>query len=75
MANNSIALKTSFDDLSGSGFVREAELIPTTVPLSFATLWCKCGRAEFPKTMKLSGLVAARRGSDVRARHEGKEAQ
>jgi prophage regulatory protein len=61
------AQRKKFDDLSASGFIRLAQLIPDLVPFSQATIWRKCQTGEFPKPVKLSERVTAWRVGDVRA--------
>lgn len=57
---------STFDRLPASGFIRQAQLIPTVVPFSPATLWRKCKSGHFPKPVKLSARVTAWRVGDVR---------
>lgn len=57
---------STFDNLPASGFIRQAQLIPTVVPFSSATLWRKCKAGQFPKPVKLSERVTAWRVGDVR---------
>ncbi len=57
---------STFDDLPASGFIRQAQLIPTVVPFSSATLWRKCKSGQFPKPVKLSERVTAWRVGDIR---------
>ena len=56
----------TFDNLPASGFIRQAQLIPTVVPFSSATLWRKCKAGQFPKPVKLSERVTAWRVGDIR---------
>lgn len=49
-----------------TGYIRQAQLIPTFVPFSSATLWRKVKTGEFPKPVKLSERVTAWRAEDVR---------
>ena len=58
---------TIFDELPATAFVRQAQLIPTPVPFSAATLWRKCKSGEFPKPIKLSAGITAWRVGEVRA--------
>lgn len=58
--------KSTFDNLPDTGFIRQAQLIPTVVPFSSATLWRKCKAGHFPKPVKLSERVTAWRISSVR---------
>lgn len=53
--------------LPATGFVRQAQLIPTFVPFSSATLWRKVQRGEFPRPVKLSHRVTAWRVEDIRS--------
>ncbi len=57
---------STFDSLPDSGFIRQAQLIPTVVPFSSATLWRKCKADQFPKPVKLSERVTAWRVGDIR---------
>lgn len=57
---------STFDNLPASGFIRQAQLIPTVVPFSSATLWRKCKSGQFPKPVKLSERVTAWRVGDIR---------
>ena len=57
---------STFDSLPASGFIRQAQLIPTVVPFSSATLWRKCKAGQFPKPVKLSERVTAWRVGDIR---------
>ena len=52
--------------LSATGFIRQAELIPAIVPVSSATLWRMVGRGDFPRPVKLSARVTAWRCESVR---------
>lgn len=58
---------STFDNLPASGFIRQAQLIPTVVPFSSATLWRKCKSGDFPRGYKLSERVTAWRVGEVRA--------
>ena len=58
---------STFDNLPESGFIRQAQLIPTVVPFSSATLWRKCKSGDFPRGYKLSERVTAWRVGEVRA--------
>lgn len=49
-----------------TGYVRQAQLIPTIVPFSSATLWRKVKTGKFPRPVKLSERVTAWRAEDVR---------
>jgi len=65
----------AFDELPGSAFVRESQLVydpkrpkfPAPLPFSAATLWRKVGAGTFPKPIKLSTRVSAWRVAEVRA--------
>lgn len=54
------------DSLPSTGYVRQAQLIPTLIPFSSATLWRKVKAGEFPKPVKLSERVTAWRAEDIR---------
>jgi prophage regulatory protein len=56
----------SFDALPDAGYARQAQIIPTVVPFSSATLWRKVKAGEFPRPIKLSERVTAWRVGDVR---------
>ena len=58
---------STFDHLPASGFIRQAQLIPSVVPFSSATLWRKCKSGQFPKPVKLSERVTAWNVGTVRA--------
>lgn len=58
---------STFDNLPASGFIRQAQLIPTVVPFSSATLWRKCKAGTFPKPHKISDRVTCWKVGDVRA--------
>jgi len=53
--------------LPENGFVRQAQLIPTIVPFSSATLWRKIKSGDFPRPVKLGERITAWRVEDVRA--------
>lgn len=53
--------------LPATGFVREAQMRPTFVPFSSATLRRMVANHEFPRPVKLSQRVTAWRVEDVRA--------
>ena len=53
--------------LPSSGYVREAQLVPSIIPFSSATLWRKVKAGHFPKPVKLSTRITAWRVEDVRA--------
>lgn len=57
---------STFDSLPASGFIRQAQLIPTVVPFSSATLWRKCKSGVFPRPVKLSERVTAWKVADIR---------
>jgi prophage regulatory protein len=59
--------QNNFDKLPQSGFIRQAELIPSPVPFSPATLWRKVKDGSFPAPIKLSARVTAWRVEDIRA--------
>ena len=43
-----------FGGLPGTGYVRQAQLIPDIVPFSSATLWREVKAGRFPAPVKLS---------------------
>jgi predicted DNA-binding transcriptional regulator AlpA len=57
---------SNFDHLPATGYLRQAQLIPTPVPFSSATLWRRVKAGTFPKPVKLSERVTAWRVEDVR---------
>ena len=57
----------SAPQLPTKGFIREAQLIPTFVPFSSATLWRKVKNGDVPRPVKLSERVTAWRLEDVHA--------
>lgn len=67
--------QSSFDALSDSAFIREAQLVhshkrpnyPTLLPFSAATLWRKVKAGTFCKPYKLSDRVTAFKVGEVRA--------
>ena len=67
-------LKSVFDGLPDSAFVRESHLVqdpkrpeyPAPLPFSAATLWRKVAAGTFPKPVKLSMRVTAWRVAEVR---------
>ena len=56
-----------FGGLPGTGYVRQAQLIPDIVPFSSATLWREVKAGRFPAPVKLSQRVTAWRVEDIRA--------
>lgn len=57
------------------GFIRQAQLVPTIVPFSNATLWRKVKDGTFPAPVKLSPRVTAWEVSKVRAWIEARAAE
>ena len=53
--------------LPATGYLREAQLIPSIIPFSSATLWRKVKAGHFPKPVKLSTRITAWRVEDVSA--------
>jgi predicted DNA-binding transcriptional regulator AlpA len=51
---------------TGTGYVRQAQLIPDVLPFSAATLWRLVKAGEFPAPVKLSKRVTAWRISDIK---------
>lgn len=67
-ANSNVApVNDGPTSLPSSGYLREAQLIPTIIPFSSATLWRKVKAGDFPKPVKLSTRITAWRVEDVRA--------
>lgn len=60
------ANSSTIGDLPQTGYVRQAQLIPTIVPFSSATLWRKVKAGDFPRPVKLSARVTAWRVEDLR---------
>ncbi len=52
--------------LAATGFIRQAQLIPTIIPVSHATLWRWVRNGQFCKPVKLGENVTAWRCEDVR---------
>jgi predicted DNA-binding transcriptional regulator AlpA len=46
-------------ELPAIGYIRQAQLIPTIIPFSSATLWRKVKAGTFPAPVKLSSRVTA----------------
>lgn len=61
-------------ELPATGYVRQAQLIPTIVPFSSATLWRKVKIGDFPLPIKLSERITAWRVEDIRAWMETRSA-
>lgn len=59
--------------LSGSGYVRQSQLIPAVLPFSPATLWRKVKNGTFPKPVKLSERITAWRSDEILAWLEGRK--
>ncbi len=57
------------------GFIRQAQLVPTIVPFSNATLWRKVKDGSFPAPVKLSPRVTAWEVGKVREWIEARTAQ
>ncbi|HWE18028.1 MAG TPA: AlpA family phage regulatory protein [Hyphomicrobiaceae bacterium] len=57
----------STDRLPPTGYLRQAQLIPTIFPFSSATLWRKVKAGTFPKPVKLGPRITAWRVEDIRA--------
>lgn len=52
-----VQLELTFDDLSGSSFIRKKDLKTYKVtPFSYATLYRKIKSGDFPKPIKLAGI-------------------
>lgn len=52
--------------LPDTGYVRQAQLIPSVLPFSAATLWRKVNDGSFPQPVKLSARITAWRVEDIR---------
>lgn len=48
-----------------AGYIRQALLVPTIIPISPATLWRWVKLGQFPKPVRFSGKVTAWRVDDV----------
>lgn len=66
---------STFGELPTTGYVRQAQLIPTIVPFSSATLWRKVKVGAFPQPVKLSERITAWRVEDVRAWMDSRHAE
>lgn len=53
--------------LAATGFIRQAQLIPTFVPFSSATLWRLVSRKKFPQPVRLSERITAWKCEDIHA--------
>lgn len=53
--------------LPATGYIRQAKLIPTIIPVSSATWWRWVKSGKAPKPVKLGERVTAWRCEDVRA--------
>lgn len=53
-------------EIPATGYLRQAQLIPSIIPFSPATLWRKVKAREFPAPVKLSARVTAWRVEDIR---------
>jgi prophage regulatory protein len=54
-------------------YIRQADLIPTIIPISSATLWRWVKAETFPAPVKLGPRVTAWRWDDVQAWMRGRE--
>ncbi len=59
--------RTNFDELPNDGFVRQAQIIPSPLPFSGATLWRRVRDGSFPAPVKLGPRTTAWRVKDIRA--------
>lgn len=64
---------SNFDNLPGTGYMRQAQIIPEGIPVSSATWWRGVQSGRFPKPVKLSERVTAWRVSEIRAFLETRE--
>jgi len=62
----SVQIKPDFDTLPDSAFVRQAQLLPTILPVSPATFWRMVLKNEFPKPIKLGTNISAWKVGAVR---------
>ena len=61
------ALLVDFDDLPNDAFVRQAQLLSSSViPFSAATLWRRVRAGTFPQPVHISPQVTAWRVSEIR---------
>lgn len=65
---------SSFGELPTTGYIRQAQLIPTIVPFSSATLWRKVKVGDFPQPIKLSERITTWRVEDIRTWMETRHA-
>lgn len=59
-------MKRNATELPAAAFVRQAQLIPSILPFSAATLWRKVKNGSFPAPVKLSDRVTAWKTDEVR---------
>ena len=59
-------MKRNAIELPATAFVRQAQLIPSVLPFSAATLWRKVKNGSFPAPVKLSDRVTAWKTDEVR---------
>lgn len=69
-----MAIAFTNGELPTTGYVRQAQLIPTIVPFSSATLWRKVKVGDFPHPVKLSERITAWRVEDIRTWMETRHA-
>lgn len=55
-----------FDELPDAAFIRQAQLIPSIIPISPATLWRKVKNGSLPSPYRLSCRTVAWRVGDIR---------
>lgn len=53
-------------ELSSTGYIRQAQLIPDIIPISSATLWRLVKAGKFPQPIKLTERCTAWNVDDVR---------
>ncbi|RAO75799.1 helix-turn-helix transcriptional regulator [Dyella jiangningensis] len=54
-------------DIPSTGYLRQAQLVGSILPIGATTLWRWVKEGKFPKPIKLSDRVTAWRAEDVRA--------
>ena len=68
-----MAMTSNNGELPKTGYIRQAQLIPSIVPFSSATLWRKVKVGDFPQPVKLSERITAWRVEDIRVWMESRK--
>jgi predicted DNA-binding transcriptional regulator AlpA len=69
-----MAMTSTNGELPTTGYIRQAQLIPTILPFSSATLWRKIKVGDFPQPVKLSERITAWRVEDIKIWMESRNA-